>query len=434
MPLQHTVNIFLVKRQVGFLRKKSKENENERTTEDRRRQAKGSQQTTLVKESSDVIHLTPQLNRNMMLRSAARNMISRQSRCVRSTRSISCMNKDLSITAKKAGINGGPVNAYFCSSQQSIRFRDVSIRSFSSDTEDKEVNKESLEFKAETRQLLDIVTNSLYTEKEIFLRELISNASDALEKLRHMQSIAQEVDCQDPEVPPEIRIETDEVNGTISISDTGIGMNRKEMIDHLGTIASSGSKAFISELALKHEDGGDGLDASRGIIGKFGVGFYSAFMVGDKVEFRSKPAFIKDQAVPLIWSSDGIGSYDISPLSDEIRQNRGSTLVIHLKDDQLEYADEKRVEAVLKKYSNFVNFPIYLNGTRLNTINAIWADDPKTVTDEEYSEFYKYIANAFDEPLERLHYRADAPLDIKALFFIPSFHSEKVSGIAYISV
>jgi HSP90 family molecular chaperone len=105
-----------------------------------------------------------------------------------------------------------------------------------------------------------------------------------------------------------------------------------------------------------------------------------------------------------------------------------------LKDDQLEYADEKRVEAVLKKYSNFVNFPIYLNGTRLNTINAIWADDPKTDTDEEYSEFYKYIANAFDEPLERLHYRADAPLDIKALFFIPSFHSEKVSGIAYISV
>jgi HSP90 family molecular chaperone len=294
--------------------------------------------------------------------------------------------------------------------------------------EEPSVKPETLEFQAETRQLLDIVTHSLYTDKEVFLRELISNASDALEKLRHLQNVKQETKCQDADLGLEIRIDTDELNGTISITDTGIGMNRQDMMDHLGTIARSGSKAFINELAQQSRNGQGGLDMdpSRGIIGKFGVGFYSAFMVGEKVEVRSKPAFDKDDDVnPLVWSSEGVGTYEISKLAEDVRQDRGSTVVIHLKDDQMEYADEKRVEAVLKKYSNFVNFPIYLNGNRLNTINAIWADEPGSVTDEQYSEFYKYIAHAFDEPLDRLHYRADAPLDIKALFFIPSFHSEK---------
>ena len=166
-------------------------------------------------------------------------------------------------------------------------------RPFSSDSQDGgsiEKKKESLEFQAETKQLLDIVTHSLYTDKEVFLRELISNASDALEKLRHMQ-VANEgsnTEQQDPDKQLEIKIETDEVNGTITISDTGIGMNRQDMIDHLGTIARSGSKAFMNELAEKHSSETANLDASRGIIGKFGVGFYSAFMVGDKVEVRSK--------------------------------------------------------------------------------------------------------------------------------------------------
>jgi len=308
------------------------------------------------------------------------------------------------------------------------------IRQFSAESTDKaETKKESLEFQAETKQLLDIVTHSLYTDKEVFLRELISNASDALEKLRHLQVANQEGSSssttvqQDPDLPLEIKIETDEVNGTLTISDSGIGLSKQEMIDHLGTIARSGSKAFMKELTEKHSSDEANLDASRGIIGRFGVGFYSAFMVGDRVEVRSKPAFVEEggRMEPLVWASEGVGTYDISDLPEDIRQNRGSSIVIHLKGDQLEYADEKKVEAVLKKYSNFVNFPIYLNGNRVNTINAIWAEDPKTVSDETYSEFYKYIANAFDEPLDTIHYRADAPLDIKALFFIPSFHSEK---------
>lgn len=295
------------------------------------------------------------------------------------------------------------------------------VRPFSAEAKSQET--ETLEFQAETRQLLDIVTHSLYTDKEVFLRELVSNASDALEKLRHLQSTNQGTDIKDPDIPLEIRIETDEVDKTITISDTGIGMSKQDMKDHLGTIARSGSKAFVSELAQKGS-GGDA-DKGLGIIGKFGVGFYSAFMVGDKVDVRSKPAFSDGGDDALLWSSSGIGCYDISKLSDDIRQDRGSSIVIHLKDDQLEYTDEKRVEAVLKKYSNFVNFPIILNGNRLNTVSAIWSNDPKDVTDEQYTEFYKYMAHAFDEPMDRLHYRADAPLDIKALFFIPSFHSEK---------
>lgn len=143
-----------------------------------------------------------------------------------------------------------------------------------------------LEFKAETRQLLDIVTNSLYTDKEVFLRELVSNASDALEKLRHTQ-VANPSAPADSDVPLEIHVDTDEVNGTLSIRDTGIGLTKSDMVANLGTIASSGSKAFINEMSSQHGDQA-GLDATRGIIGRFGVGFYSAFMVGDKVEVRSK--------------------------------------------------------------------------------------------------------------------------------------------------
>ena len=158
--------------------------------------------------------------------------------------------------------------------------------------------KQSLEFQAETRQLLDIVTHSLYTDKEVFLRELISNASDALEKLRHLQTLATtpETIFLDPDTPLEIRIETDEAHGTLTIADTGVGLSREDMISNLGTIARSGSKAFVQEMSARYATGNTTnatpeTDISRGIIGKFGVGFYSAFMVGDKVEVRSRYSF-----------------------------------------------------------------------------------------------------------------------------------------------
>ena len=290
--------------------------------------------------------------------------------------------------------------------------------------DDTPMKVESYEFQAETRQLLDIVTHSLYTDKEIFLRELVSNASDSLEKLRHLQA-TNAGSVVNPDLPLEIRIDLDEVASTITITDTGIGMTRDDMISNLGTIARSGSKNFVQQ--LEHTESGNAdMDVASGIIGKFGVGFYSAFMVGDKVEVRSKPALMEIQdETPKVWTSAGIGSFELTDLPEDIRQDRGSSIVIHLKEEHWDYVDESRIEKILKKYSNFVNFPIFLNGNRVNTLEAIWAKDPKEVEEKDYFEFYKYIANAVDDPLDTYHFRVDAPIDVKALFFIPSFHSEK---------
>ncbi len=299
---------------------------------------------------------------------------------------------------------------------------------------------EEIAFQAETRHLLDIVTHSLYTDKEVFLRELVSNASDALEKLRHLQT-AGEIsagrddgvdgggDASTSSIPLEIRITTDEAANTLTISDNGVGMTREEMVSNLGTIARSGSKAFVQEMNMKSqmEGGGGGSSAAaigQGIIGKFGVGFYSGFMVADRVDVRSKPAAAAD-AEALVWSSTGSGSYTISPLPDAIRQDRGSSIVLHLRPECNDYANEATVEKILKRYSNFVGFPIYLNGNRVNTLDAIWLHDPKSVSQETHAAFYKYISHMYDEPLDTLHFRMDAPLDIKALFYIPSFHQEK---------
>ena len=291
---------------------------------------------------------------------------------------------------------------------------------------------EEMEFQAETRQLLDIVTHSLYTDREVFLRELVSNASDALEKLRHVRATGTLSGDGGGGPPLEIRVTTDEANNTLTVADTGIGMTREELVSNLGTIARSGSKAFVQEMQMQAEAGaeaGAGADSS-GVIGRFGVGFYSGFMVADKVDVRSrsagKAAEDEDtQHEALVWESEGTGRYTISPLAEEVRQDRGTSVVLHLKPDLSEYSTETAVEAVLKKYSNFVGFPIYLNGNRVNTIDAIWLDDPKSVDPEKHIAFYKYVSSMYDEPLSTIHFRADAPLDIKALFYIPSFHQEK---------
>jgi len=297
---------------------------------------------------------------------------------------------------------------------------------------------EEMEFQAETRQLLDIVTHSLYTDKEVFLRELVSNASDALEKLRHVQATGTISDgtTDQESIPLEIRITTDEAANTLTITDTGIGMTKDEMISNLGTIARSGSKAFVQEMQLKAQ-GADPNDVDpfgQGIIGRFGVGFYSGFMVADKVDVRSKSAgkvsdnetkITESNEEPIVWESTGTGKYTISPLSEDIRQDRGTSVVLHLKPELSQYSNESTIETILKKYSNFVGFPIFLNGNRVNTIDAIWLQDPKTVDEEKHSAFYKYVSHMYDEPLSTIHFRMDAPLDIKALFYIPSFHQEK---------
>eukprot|EP00577_Skeletonema_sp_RCC1716_P008251 CAMPEP_0113389614 /NCGR_PEP_ID=MMETSP0013_2-20120614/9721_1 /TAXON_ID=2843 ORGANISM="Skeletonema costatum, Strain 1716" /NCGR_SAMPLE_ID=MMETSP0013_2 /ASSEMBLY_ACC=CAM_ASM_000158 /LENGTH=746 /DNA_ID=CAMNT_0000272703 /DNA_START=80 /DNA_END=2320 /DNA_ORIENTATION=- /assembly_acc=CAM_ASM_000158 len=298
---------------------------------------------------------------------------------------------------------------------------------------------EEMEFQAETRQLLDIVTHSLYTDKEVFLRELVSNASDALEKLRHVQAtgtISGSGGDQES-IPLEIRITTDEASNTLTITDTGIGMTKEEMVSNLGTIARSGSKAFVHEMNLKAQGADPTTDVDpfgEGIIGRFGVGFYSGFMVSDKVDVRSKSAgkvsnneteITESNDDPIVWESTGTGKYSISALSEDIRQDRGTSVVLHLKPELSQYSNESTIETILKKYSNFVGFPIFLNGNRVNTIDAIWLQEPKTVDEEKHSAFYKYVSHMHDEPLSTIHFRMDAPLDIKALFYIPSFHQEK---------
>ena len=285
-------------------------------------------------------------------------------------------------------------------------------------------NTKTMEFQAETKQLLDIVTNSLYTDKEVFLRELVSNASDALEKLRHLQNVAPGDIAVDPSQELEIRITLDEVDSTITIQDTGIGMTSEELTDNLGTIAKSGSKQFMNQISSQADGSGDpSLDIARGIIGKFGVGFYSVFMVAHKVQVTTQSA----KGGPVtVWTSKGTGTYELSELDDpEARVDRGTQVKIYLDSDYWGMLQESKIQTILQTYSNFVPFPIYLNGSRVNTVQAVWAMDPREVDHDTYSDFYKYIANAVDDPLDILHFRADAPLEIQALLFIPSFHTEK---------
>ncbi|XP_071300536.1 heat shock protein 75 kDa, mitochondrial [Agelaius tricolor] len=258
------------------------------------------------------------------------------------------------------------------------------------------------EFQAETKKLLDIVARSLYSEKEVFIRELISNGSDALEKLRHRLMTEGKAL---PEL--EIHLQTDSAKGTITIQDTGIGMTQEELISNLGTIARSGSKAFLEALQSQAE-------ASSKIIGQFGVGFYSAFMVADKVEVFSQSA--EPGSPGYHWSSDGSGMFEIAEASGV---RAGTKIIIHLKEDCKEFANEDRVKEVVTKYSNFISFPLYLNGRRINTLQALWMLEPKDIGEWQHEEFYRFIAQAYDKPRYVLHYKTDAPLNIRSIFYVP---------------
>mmetsp|Transcript_9580 Transcript_9580/g.11497 ORF Transcript_9580/g.11497 Transcript_9580/m.11497 type:complete len:701 (-) Transcript_9580:1379-3481(-) len=292
-------------------------------------------------------------------------------------------------------------------------------RFFSTEANSNEKDGEEFEFQAETNQLLDIVTNSIYTDKEIFLRELVSNASDALEKLRHLQTSGSEIADGDKSL--EIRIVCDEENKTLTIEDSGVGMTKEEMLQNLGTIAKSGSRGF-------RDDIDSSADAKANIIGQFGVGFYSAFMVGKNVEVYSKSATANDDSIHC-WSSPGYGKFTLKVMDPEdanVKGLRGTKVVIHLSDESDEYSKPARIREIIKKYSNYVSFPIIVDDEQANKVTAIWARDSKEVSDEEYSEFYKFAAHDFQDPLYRVHFRADVPIDIKALVFVPPMNSEKL--------
>jgi molecular chaperone HtpG len=267
-------------------------------------------------------------------------------------------------------------------------------------------------FQAEIRQLLDLVVHSLYTDKEIFLRELVSNASDAMEKLRHVE--ATEKNIHQPTLPLEIHITTDEQAKTLTIADHGVGMSHDELVKNLGTIAHSGTKAFLQSVK-------EGSAVPGSMIGQFGVGFYSAFMVAGKVDVLTR-AWHADSP-ELRWASDGVSGYEITETSG---LDRGSKLVLHLKEDCAEYATESRIKHLIETYSNFVGFPILLNGKRINEVEALWLKNKSEISDEQYKAFYQFACKAWDEPAYRLHFSADAPLAINALVFAPAENPERM--------
>ncbi|MGL1932743.1 MAG: molecular chaperone HtpG [Desulfotalea sp.] len=267
------------------------------------------------------------------------------------------------------------------------------------------------EFKSETKKLLDIVINSLYTEKDVFIRELISNSADALEKMRHESITAKDIFDADAEL--DINIELDEEGNTLTVIDTGIGMTEDELVNNLGVIAHSGSGAFFEELA-------EAVKKDVNLIGQFGVGFYAAFMAGDKVRVQSRSW---DGSEGHEWESDGSGSFTITPMAD---LKRGTRIIIDLKDDSKEYAQEWKVKSIIEQYSSFVSFPIKLKDEVVNTVQALWSRSKSEITEEEYNEFYKFIGNASDEPSYMLHFSADAPLAINSLLFVPQENFEQM--------
>jgi len=272
------------------------------------------------------------------------------------------------------------------------------------------MEKETHHFQAEIQQLLDIVIHSLYTDKEIFIRELISNAADACEKLRFQQSSGQPV--YQPDIAPGISLTTDDKAATITITDTGCGMTRSELVENLGTIAHSGTKAFLKQLA-------DNKKPDLNLIGQFGVGFYSAFMVAKKVTVQTRSLGPAEEGWQ--WTSEGMGGYEIAPATD---LPRGTKIILELKEDAKDFAQANTIERVIQRYSSFVPFPIELNGKRLNTVQAIWARNKNEIKEEEYNEFYTFVGHDPEKPLFRLHFSADAPLTIQALLFVPQRNLE----------
>jgi molecular chaperone HtpG len=269
-----------------------------------------------------------------------------------------------------------------------------------------ETPPQSYEFRAEVRQLLNILVHSLYTEREIFLRELISNASDAINRIQF--EMLTNRDVLDPDLEPLIQIDFDDQAKTLSIADTGIGMTRDELIENLGTLAHSGVSAF-----LKQVESGAGVKAD--VIGQFGVGFYSVFMVADEVKVTSR-SYRKD-AVAYAWTSRGDATFAIESAE---RAQRGTTVEIKLKEDAAEFASAWRLEQIVKKHSDFTSFPIKVKDKPANRQTALWRQSPREVTDDQYDEFYRSLTLDLDKPLARVHVSVDAPVQLQSVLYIPA--------------
>ena len=268
------------------------------------------------------------------------------------------------------------------------------------------------QFKAEIKQLLDILVHSLYTNREIFVRELVSNAADALDKARFEEIRGSKI--ADPDLPFEIRIDLDEENKKFTITDTGIGMSRDELVANIGTIAHSGSADFIKKMAGTEQQGPE-------LIGQFGVGFYSVFMAGSEVLITTQSH--DPGSDTFQWRSDGTGSYTINNVD---KAPRGTKIEVTLREDAHEFSEKARIENVIKRYSNFVPFPIKINGEQVNTISAIWREPKSSVKEDQYIEFFKFITNGSEEPLSHMHISSDAPIQFSSIIYIPPTNPEMI--------
>ncbi|HOP49568.1 MAG TPA: molecular chaperone HtpG [Ignavibacteriales bacterium] len=267
---------------------------------------------------------------------------------------------------------------------------------------------QKFEFKAETQKVLDILIHSLYTNKDIFLRELISNASDALDKVRFLSIKGDEI--VDNDLPYEIHLKADKEKNILIVADNGIGMTKDEAIKNLGTIAKSGTEEFIKNLPKDRKE-------VESLIGRFGVGFYSVFMVADEVEIITKSAIPGNK--PVKWISDGKNSYEVYEIDEDQNITRGTKIHIYLKDDAKEYTEPSKLKEIINTHSSFISFPIFVEGERVNTLAAIWREPKNTLRKEQYEDFYKFLTHDYQEPLDYIHISIDAPIQYKALLFIP---------------
>ena len=265
---------------------------------------------------------------------------------------------------------------------------------------------EEFEYQAEMKQLLHLIVHSLYSHSEVFLREVISNASDALNLVRFRQLTDKNI--VSPNAPLRISISVDSKTQTFSIADTGIGMTKEDLVSRIGTIASSGTVAFLER--LKEE--GKPFDAN--MIGQFGIGFYSVFMVTDQVVIETRHADPGSKGYR--WESTGASKFTVEEFP---REERGTKISFKLKDDAKEFSEEYRVNEIIKKYSNFADFPIHVNGEQVNTISALWQKNKNEVTDEDLEEFYKFISNDFNPILGHLHLSIEGQVNFKAMVFVP---------------
>ncbi|MEK9970875.1 MAG: molecular chaperone HtpG, partial [Ferrovibrio sp.] len=268
---------------------------------------------------------------------------------------------------------------------------------------------QTLQFQAEVTRLLHIVTHALYSQKEIFLRELISNASDACDKLRFAAQTEADLWAGDTDL--KVVLTPDKAAGTLTVSDNGIGMGRDELVSNLGTIARSGTGEFAAKMTG---------DAARDmtLIGQFGVGFYSAFMVADRVEVISRKA---GEAQAWRWTSDGSGQFTIGEAE---KAGRGTAIVLHLRKGEEEFLEQPRLSHIVRTYSDHIALPVVLeaegNSETLNSASALWARPKSEISDEQYQSFYHHVSHAFDDPWLTLHARAEGKLDYSLLLFVPS--------------